>query len=176
MDANYAQTSGFDSDGKMNWNASVAFADNLVHMGYDDWRLPKSLQPDPGCGGQKINESFGYGCTGSEMGSLFYNDLDGIAGSSVLLSGDPDLGLFTNLKSNSYWTGTIGISSSNIAWDFDFNDGAQHNNGFDFEFYSLIVRDGDVVIEPVPEPSTIAMMGLGIGSLLIFVWLKRRLR
>ncbi len=170
-DANYAQTSGFDSDGKMNWGTSVAFADNLVHMGYSDWRLPKSLQPDPGCSGQKTNESFGYGCIGSEMGRLFY-DLGGTAGSSVLLSGNPSLGLFANLQSNSYWTETQTIGGSNVAWNFDFNDGAQHNNGFDFEFYSLVVRDGDVI----PEPSTLVLMGLGLGGLLVYIWLKRRFR
>ena len=46
QDANYAQTSGYDADGRMTWDAAVAWADQLSYydtvrgVTYDDWRLP----------------------------------------------------------------------------------------------------------------------------------------
>jgi len=45
--ANYAQTSGFDADGRMSWAKAVAWADDLVFEGFDDWRLP-TLSPIDG--------------------------------------------------------------------------------------------------------------------------------
>ena len=54
--ANYA-------DGTMTWDEAVAWADNLVFQGYDDWRLPYT---DTLC--------FGKDCTGSDMGHLYYTE------------------------------------------------------------------------------------------------------
>ena len=45
-DANYAQTSGYDADGRMTWGQSMTWADNLGYydsvrgVTYTDWRLP----------------------------------------------------------------------------------------------------------------------------------------
>lgn len=40
QDANYAKTSGYDSDGKMTRSEAVSWASNLSYGGFDDWRLP----------------------------------------------------------------------------------------------------------------------------------------
>ena len=40
VDANYAMTSGYDSDGLMNRVAATTWANNLTLGGYDDRRLP----------------------------------------------------------------------------------------------------------------------------------------
>lgn len=46
QDANYAKTSGYDTNGLMNWQDAVAWAANLTYydsvrgVTYDDWRLP----------------------------------------------------------------------------------------------------------------------------------------
>ena len=42
-DANLAQTSGYDTDGKMTWAAAVAWADQLTLGGYTDWSLPTTV-------------------------------------------------------------------------------------------------------------------------------------
>lgn len=85
-DANYVQTSGYDADGRMNWTATRDWAANLNFGGSSEWRLPTTLQPDPSCSGQ-FNaggsfglQGFGFDCTGSEMGRLFYNVLGGKQG------------------------------------------------------------------------------------------------
>ncbi|MAV76072.1 MAG: hypothetical protein CL691_05580, partial [Cellvibrionales bacterium] len=42
QDANYAQTSGYDSDGKMTWYEAKTWAENLSFQNFTDWRLPLS--------------------------------------------------------------------------------------------------------------------------------------
>lgn len=95
-DGNYAKTSGYDADGKMNWAAANTWAANLslynplTNQTYADWRLP-TVEP---INGTSFNDSYvfngstdyGYniseqgtafaGATGSEMAHLFYNTLD----------------------------------------------------------------------------------------------------
>ncbi len=68
-DANYAQTTGYDADGLMDWDRAMPWAANLSYGGYDDWRLPTALNQN-GTG-----PCFGVNCTGSEMGHLFYTEL-----------------------------------------------------------------------------------------------------
>ena len=41
QDANFAQTSGYDNDGRMSWDAAAAWAEQLQYGGHIDWRLPK---------------------------------------------------------------------------------------------------------------------------------------
>ena len=43
QDANCARTSGYDADGYMNWNQAVAWVNTSVYGGYNDWRLPKTV-------------------------------------------------------------------------------------------------------------------------------------
>src|SRR5437879_5591769 len=46
QDANYAQTSGFDADGLMNWDnakawaAGLSYFDSVRNVTWTDWRLP----------------------------------------------------------------------------------------------------------------------------------------
>ena len=42
-DANYAQTSGYDVDGLMSWQAANAWAAQLTVGGVSNWRLPDTI-------------------------------------------------------------------------------------------------------------------------------------
>ena len=66
QDANYAQTSGYDSDGRMDWPTVMAWVSNLNIEGVKNWHLP---------GGPM---GLGYNQPG-EMGNMFYNVLGGQA-------------------------------------------------------------------------------------------------
>lgn len=91
-DANYAKTSGYDADGRMDWATANAWAAGLNYYGYTGWRLPATPQPDPSCAAQ-LNpggfppQGYGFNCTGSEMGHLFYLALGGKAGEGVYNQG-----------------------------------------------------------------------------------------
>ncbi|MDH3210322.1 MAG: PEP-CTERM sorting domain-containing protein [Burkholderiaceae bacterium] len=160
-DMNYAKTSGFDSDGRMHWTTAKAWATNLVYGGFSDWRLPTALNADGSgpCGGR-----FGsLGCTGSEMGHLWYVDLGNPAFGPMSNTGD-----FQNLQSLEYWTGTVYAPDPNIpAWLFDTRDGRQA--AWDDHFTvknAMAVRSGDVVAV-IPEPQTYAMLLAGLGVLAV---------
>lgn len=91
QDANYAQTSGHDADGKMDWAAANTWAANLEYfdtvrnVSYDDWRLPAAR---PANGVSYVTTFAADGSTdhgihmtagNTEMPHLFYADLHGQA-------------------------------------------------------------------------------------------------
>jgi len=167
-DANYAQTSGYDSDGRMNFDEANTWAAGLSYGGYDDWRLPTALNQD-GSG-----PCLGFNCTGSEMGHMFYNNLGATAGNSILLGTNTDnLALFTNLQSSVYWSGTVyAPDPARYAWNFVTNLGFQDDSDQSLEFYAWAVRPGDVAA--IPEPETYAMLLAGLGLLGVAAKWRRR--
>jgi len=153
-DANYAQTSGYDADGRMNWSQAMAWADQLVYAGYDNWRLPSTLQPDPSCV-ERESASDGpylYDCSGSEMGHLFYNELGGVPDiphNSATYG--PNEALFSNLQHLNYWSSTeaspgdvFPSCTTDCVWDFDFKNGVQTGYRKNLNFYALAVHPGDI--------------------------------
>lgn len=144
-------------NGLMNWNTAVAWADAFSFAGYDDWRLPTTLQPDPTCEAQWGGDSFGLNCTGSEMGHLWYIEL-GNTPYHLVKTGD-----FQNLVSYYYWSRTEYAPDPNNAWTFYVNIGEQHWLNKTHPYYAMAVRDGDVPV--VPEPGTYALMLAGLGAL-----------
>ena len=56
QDANYAKTSGYDSDGLMDWQNAKTWAESLSYAGFSDWRLP-TVSPSNGIG---FNYNFAY--------------------------------------------------------------------------------------------------------------------
>ena len=148
-DANYAKTSGYDADGRMNWSVANSWAANLLYGGYDDWRLPTGSGP---C-------AAGSPCAHSEMGHMYFSN---------------NLALVTNLQSDVYWSGTAYAPVPGVlAWQFDNYFGVQSVNSQTRESYAWAVRPGDVAA-PIPEPETCAMLLAGLG--LLGVVAKRRRR
>ncbi|MBI5659432.1 MAG: DUF1566 domain-containing protein [Nitrosomonadales bacterium] len=161
---------GITWDGRMTWNTAqswIGAMNTANYLGFNDWRLPTTLQPDASCSDQWFGISSGYGCTGSEMGHLFYNELGGVAGSSVLSSGDPDLALFQNGHPYYYyWSGTEYAANHDNAWSFGTNGGYQYSSNKDSYRLAWAVRPGNsAAVSAVPEPETYAMLLAGLGLL-----------
>lgn len=161
-DANYAQTSGYDSDGWMNFSAANTWAAGLSYGGYDDWRLPTALNQD-GSG-----PCASYNCTSSEMGHMFYNNMGASAGSSIVFgTNTTNVALFTHLLLSGwgFWSGTVyAPQPTNDAWTFHTDLGIQYYFNQNYElFYAWAVRPGDVTA--IPEPETYAMLLAGLGLL-----------
>ena len=136
-DANYAQTSGYDADGSMNQADAIAWAAQLNIGGVTGWRLPAVVQPDLNC---QYNTPvyYGYDCTDSDFGSLYYNVLGNSAGGPLTNTAP-----FSNVFSTGYWTGTDYDGST--AYTFGMHIGSSdylYSNTNPYNVWA--VHDGDV--------------------------------
>ncbi len=181
-DWNLAKTSGYDADGWMTWgqsNAWIASLNSSNYAGHNDWRLPttnttasSNCDGNHNAGGEFSQGYGGYGCTGSEMGHLFYEVLGGKAGESILNhSGDSaaekaNLALFTNVQSSYHWSGTEHALNTAAAWYFYTNNGSQSNLGKLSTLNALAVRPGDATAA-VPEPQTLALVLIALTGALV---------
>ena len=118
-DANYAQTSGYDADGLMNWTAANAWAANLVYhdsvrgVDWSDWRLARNSPV-----GADWNYAWSYdGSTDyavnitsphSELAYMYYVNL-GLKGYwSPFGAYQPDFGIFGNGTCNGVDCSSLG--------------------------------------------------------------------
>ena len=157
-DANYAQTSGYNTDGLMSWQAANDWAAQLTVGGVSGWRLPTTMQPDATCSIQSGSESYGYNCTNSELGNLFYNALGNSAGSLT------NTGPFSNIQSNVYWSATEYAAWAGGAWRLNMSNGFQVKTNKGNGYYGWAVQSGDV--SPVPVPAALWLFGSGLLGLI----------
>ena len=180
-DMNYAFTSGYAAanaggtgsnrimaDGRMAWDAALAWANSLEFGGFSDWRLPTLNPSDTSCtGGFAVG--FGYNCTGGELSGLFVTDLGYNSDGFVLIASDDtpeqiaNLALFSNVQSLYYWSGTEYAPIPSAAWGFTPDGGYQSAGGKGNASYAVAVRPGDVTTS-VPEPQTLALALLALGA------------
>lgn len=163
QDANYAMTSGYDSDGLMSWEQASSWATGLVISGYGDWRLPEYVY------GQSYS---------SEMQSL-YRSLLGPAqqqgGLNTLATNHNDsYQLFDNIYPTWFW---LSDPTNHVTRErypvVDMTDGTQFDAYRGNTLRAWAVRDGDVAA--IPEPDTWAMLIAGLGLVAAGVIRKEKL-
>ena len=149
----------------MNWYDAYAWADALVFAGHDDWRLPSAFNSDgsgpcgPGYGG-------GYNCSDSEMGHLYYIELENPL-YGPLINTDP----FVDLEATVFWTGTESLSD--YAWNFSFGNSYQSRGlKSSVEGLAWAVRDAGIA----PEPASVILFVAGGAVLRIRYVRKKRTR
>lgn len=170
QDANYAKTSGYDSDGNLTWSGAMSFASNLSYydsvreITYDDWRLPRVLPVN----GEEYNGKFSFDgstdeaynitSTQSELSYMYYVNL-GLKGYYTVNGeiradfgpkkngnfGTADVASVLNLRSTVYWTESEYLPHPGLnAWMFDPYWGNQNFYSKWDQLAVWVVRDGDV--------------------------------
>lgn len=152
------------TDGTMTWGGALKWIDamNAVsYLGFSDWRLPTTTMPDWSCQYQANYNTYSYGsgCTGSEMGHLYYNELGGVAGSSIITTHNANYSLFNNVQYTAYWSRTEYAADPLGAMSFGA-DGGQSANYKNLYFKVLAVRSGQVTAVPVPAAAWLFTTGL----------------
>jgi hypothetical protein len=150
--ANLAATRTFgvseiNADGSMSWDTAQRWiaAMNAAHyLGSSHWTLPATALPDSNCSQRPKTASFGFGCTGSQMGNLYYNELGGAKGSTIELTHNANYGLFRNFQPYLYWSSTLWTNVPNSAFSFSFGNGFQGTNVFANVMYAIAVAPGKV--------------------------------
>ena len=185
--ANLAATAtfGFENDissaGSMRWEtanswvAGMNAAGGTGYLGYNDWRLPTVRPVD----GIQLNFSartsdattdWGYAETGtgwvdvngvqaSELGHMYYVNLNGVAGEGLLSSGP-----FYNIQYHSYFTNMGSFEDGNV-WIFNMQPGEQTKTYLNQDLFAWAVRDGDVAVSTVPVPAAVWLFGSGLIGL-----------
>lgn len=182
----------YESNGQMTWYAAkawVAYLNSITYGGATNWRLWEADPSDINCsdsyypGGGFPWQYHDFGCTGSELGYLYYEEggatpRDGPGPSIMSLT---PLSVFDNLQFYAYWSGTDYAPSPEHAWLFHAANGLQFaasKEYLDSDWLNLFcgwaVRPGKVA-PPQPIP-TVSVWGLGLLGLLLAGVARARFR
>jgi hypothetical protein len=145
-DANLAAKEKFgvpniNKDGSMDYQTAVqwvkamnAHHDGAGYLGHTDWTLPTTPLADKSCSFHHVDPStgvvnrFGFNCTNSAMGSLYYKTLDLHEPNTAVRTPDNRVGPFRNFQPYLYWSSTSPGGSLPGHSSFSFNTGFQGSN------------------------------------------------
>lgn len=158
-----------NANGLMTWNNADAWTAGLSINGITGWRLPYTPDIDPTCD-QTEGPGF-FGCSGSEMGNLFYNVLGGVARESITTTHNANYDLFSNIQSSYYWSTEAAWNAPYSVWAFGMSgevDAEAEKEGGDpynpYYLYAWPVHSGNA--GAVPLPAALWLFGSGLLGLI----------
>jgi len=171
--------SGISPDGTMNFSTALLWVSALNalnggsgYLGHNHWTIPTTPLVDDTCRATGPNGNFGFGCTGSAMGSLYNLSLAMNYPDTAVSIPNYITGPFTNFQPYLYWSSTANPDSSKGFRTFSFSTGWQGSNVNRHYMYVLpmipgklpgtyyptgvnqlqISADGQTVYDPNPAP------------------------
>jgi hypothetical protein len=144
--ANLAATQSFGvpnvrPGGSMDYPTALQFVAALNaanYLGHNTWQLPATPLSDPTCGATGPNSvSFGKGCTGSAMGSLFYQGFALQFPNTAVPVPSLTTGAFHDFQPYLYWSGSAASDASQGFRTFSFNTGWEGSNVDNHYMYVL---------------------------------------
>lgn len=175
------------ADGLMSWQSAQNWASNYSLHGVSGWRLPKTVDLGAaGCVNGQADCGVSATPESSELAHLFLttlgNQLNGGNPVNALnwgpFSSTPP-GYMPLISSMRFWSSTEDASNPLNAWSYLFFNGGQYTlekapSLLSNQTVPWLVRDGDVAVLAVPEPSALSMWGLGLLGLVGLGRYRRR--
>lgn len=143
-----------NASGSMNWASAEAWIAGMQashYLGREDWRIPTTPPTDLGCGKKGPHgNSFGFGCSASALGSLYYTALGLQAPDTAVPIPPNSVGPFINFQPYLYWSqssrGGGGFAT------FSFNTGFHGANTAPNFLYVLPMFEGQIPTLTWPPP------------------------
>jgi len=158
-------------DGSMTHSSAEAFKDAMNSynggtgwLGVNAWLLPPTVDGDSSCSlGKNTRSTFGFDCTGSPMGELYYNQLSGglSPGTPVIATSDASVGPFANLQPYLYWScqqssedpvACGGAPAEDFQWSFSFGNGFQGTDVVQNNLYVMVYYPDRQQPMAIPTP------------------------
>jgi hypothetical protein len=140
-DANLAGTQTFgvlnvNKDGSMDYATAVRWVDAMNtldhgagYLGHNNWQLPTAPAEDHSCARTgRHGESFGFHCSGSALGSLYYGSLGLREPNTAVRIPNNTVGPFNDFQPYLYWSGSPAADPKQGFVSFSFNTGFQGAN------------------------------------------------
>lgn len=163
---------------RLTWSDAVSWAASLDIYGVTGWELPATSITAYGGNGWCDYGLGGHDCgyrpeTVNPLAHMYYETLGNAgayydAAQGAFISegtGLANTGPFRNLQDRAYWSGTL-TPDPMRAWDLNFYEGALNHVAIDHPLFAWATHQGDIAA-PVPEPTTYAMMLIGVGALVV---------
>ncbi len=125
-------TACVNASGSMSYQAALAWVaamNTANYQGHSNWQLPTTPLSEGGCSflGPQSN-SFGWNCTASAMGSLYYTALGFSAPATTVPIPANTVGPFSNFQPYLYWSQSNDVQTGNGYYTFSFNSGFKGSN------------------------------------------------
>jgi hypothetical protein len=128
----------------LRWVAAMnAFDRGAGYLGHNNWQLPTAPDVDRTCGlTGRHSESFGFKCSSSALGSLYYVSLGLREPDSAVPNSQNRVGLFQNFQPYLYWSKSAAADPRQGFVSFSFSTGFQGANVFRNYLYVLpMIKD-----------------------------------
>jgi len=154
-DGNLAATQSFgvpniNGSGSMSYAAAIQWVaamnasnNGAGYLGHNNWQLPTAPGTDKTCQlTGPHGEPFGYNCSGSALGSLYYVSFGLQEPNSAVANSQIQAGPFKNFQAYLYWSKSPAIDPKHGFVSFSFSSGFQGANVFRNYLYVLPMFKG----------------------------------
>jgi hypothetical protein len=149
---------GINKTGSMDYATAIrwvtamnAFDHGVGYLGHNNWQLPTTPATDASCQRTgRHGESFGFNCSGSALGSLYYVSFRLREPDSAMQALTNTVGPFRNFQPYLYWSKSPAADPKQGFVSFSFNTGFQGANVWRNHLYVLPMINGKLPASRTP--------------------------